>query len=54
MACGESCALPVAAESKSHVSHSTVEKQRRDRINSLIDEVWATDPCSAALLTPAA
>ena len=22
-----------------HMSHSTVEKQRRDRINSLIDEV---------------
>lgn len=26
-------------EPKQHVSHSTVEKQRRDRINSLIDEV---------------
>ncbi len=27
------------AEPKQHISHSTVEKQRRDRINSLIDEV---------------
>ena len=25
--------------SKGHISHSTVEKQRRDRINALIDEV---------------
>ena len=39
IACGESCMPHAAAESKSHVSHSTVEKQRRDRINSLIDEV---------------
>lgn len=29
----------VLAEPKQHISHSTVEKQRRDRINSLIDEV---------------
>lgn len=28
-----------AADFKGHISHSTVEKQRRDRINSLIDEV---------------
>ncbi len=34
------CGLCDAADSKSgQVSHSTVEKQRRDRINSLIDEV---------------
>lgn len=31
-----------AAEPKQHISHSTVEKQRRDRINSLIDEVIST------------
>ncbi len=29
----------MCAEPKQHISHSTVEKQRRDRINSLIDEV---------------
>ena len=35
--------LPVlfAEGHKGHVSHSTVEKQRRDRINALIDEVRA-------------
>lgn len=27
------------SEPKGQISHSTVEKQRRDRINSLIDEV---------------
>ncbi len=32
--------MPVAPEPKGQqISHSTVEKQRRDRINSLIDEV---------------
>ena len=36
-----SCANAFAfcAEPRQHISHSTVEKQRRDRINSLIDEV---------------
>ena len=29
------------AEPRQHISHSTVEKQRRDRINSLIDEVYS-------------
>jgi hypothetical protein len=30
---------PSISEPKGQISHSTVEKQRRDRINSLIDEV---------------
>lgn len=33
------CAYPAESVSKITVSHSTIEKQRRDRINSLIDEV---------------
>ena len=40
IACEASFARVVfATEPKQHISHSTVEKQRRDRINSLIDEV---------------
>ncbi|KAA6418810.1 MAG: hypothetical protein FRX49_11167 [Trebouxia sp. A1-2] len=35
-------------EPKQHISHSTVEKQRRDRINSLIDELRDLVPPSAA------
>ncbi|KAK2080073.1 hypothetical protein QBZ16_002469 [Prototheca wickerhamii] len=30
---------PARRDGKPHISHSTVEKQRRDRINSLIDEL---------------
>ena len=36
------------AGSKQHTSHSTVEKNRRDRINSLIDEVSARGPPNKA------
>jgi hypothetical protein len=36
-------ALVLAAEAKLTVSHSTIEKQRRDRINSLIDEVGSKE-----------
>lgn len=35
-------------EPKQHISHSTVEKQRRDRINSLIDELRDLVPPSPA------
>lgn len=45
MADGDSCLLPKAAsqaqaqaQAAGTISHSLVEKQRRDRINSLIDE----------------
>ncbi len=41
LSCKASRGGAVHADGKPHVSHSTVEKQRRDRINSLIDEVGA-------------
>ncbi|GAB4813682.1 hypothetical protein N2152v2_000728 [Parachlorella kessleri] len=41
-------APPVRKDGKPHVSHSTVEKQRRDRINSLIDELRELVPPSRA------
>eukprot|EP00775_Hariotina_reticulata_P005994 gene5994-6232_t len=39
-------------DNKTTISHSTIEKQRRDRINSLIDELRDLVPASAAMKGP--
>jgi hypothetical protein len=41
-----------AGEGKLQISHSTIEKQRRDRINSLIDQLRDLVPSQGALRGP--
>lgn len=41
-----------AKDSKFNISHSTIEKQRRDRINSLIDELRDLVPSAGAVRGP--
>uniref|UniRef100_A0A383VKF3 BHLH domain-containing protein n=1 Tax=Tetradesmus obliquus TaxID=3088 RepID=A0A383VKF3_TETOB len=41
-----------AKDSKFNISHSTIEKQRRDRINSLIDELRELVPSAGAVRGP--